>query len=573
MHGIELVVALLLASTVLAGIARAINVHYAIVLVLGGLVVGLVSGTSAPRVDPDVVLFVFLPPLVYAASFGSSTQDLRAHAQAIGLLAVGLVLVTMGAVAVVAHAVAHIGWGPALVLGAILGPTDPIAATSVLRRLGAPDRISTILEGEALVNDGTGLTVYKLAVAAVVSGHFSPGLGIVKFIGVSAGGVAIGLAAGWLSVEVRKRIDEPQMEISISLLTAYLAYLPADRVGASGVLAALAAGLYTGGRAGLMLSPTSRLRTLGFWEALTFLLESVLFLLIGLQLPHVTQGLSVGTPLLYAAAVAATLVAVRVAWMFSVPQLVRVAVPRWGETEPGVAERTVLGWSGMRGGVSLAAALAVPLTARGTRVPRPCGRDLHRVHHDRRDARHPRPDPIPADSPARARRRGSGRPRGGAGTRPARARRAQANRRPGCLRAATGSTPGPAALQIRATDQPPRARRRRACRRRRRRPRRPTAPRAQTRADRCRAPTAHRPAPARRDLSRDAKADRARTRPRRIQAGSVTPIQTGWLRLALLGQRDADRSDGSDLTSSHLSIPVTSNRRCTQGGPCTITRR
>jgi hypothetical protein len=150
------VVALLLASTVLAGIARAINVHYAIVLVLGGLVVGLVSGTSAPRVDPDVVLFVFLPPLVYAASFGSSTQDLRAHAQAIGLLAVGLVLVTMGAVAVVAHAVAHIGWGPALVLGAILGPTDPIAATSVLRRLGAPDRISTILEGEALVNDGTG---------------------------------------------------------------------------------------------------------------------------------------------------------------------------------------------------------------------------------------------------------------------------------------------------------------------------------------------------------------------------------------------------------------------------------
>src|SRR5437016_2166141 len=136
MHGIELVIALLLASTVLAAVARAIKVHYAIVLVLGGLVVGLVSGTSAPRVDPNVVLFVFLPPLIYAASFGSSTQDLRAHARAIGLLAVGLVLVTMGAVAVVAHEVAGIAWGPALVLGAILGPTDPIAATSVLRRLG-----------------------------------------------------------------------------------------------------------------------------------------------------------------------------------------------------------------------------------------------------------------------------------------------------------------------------------------------------------------------------------------------------------------------------------------------------
>ena len=328
MQGIELIVALLLASTVLAGVARAIHVHYAIVLVLGGLAVGLVSGTSAPQVDPHTVLFVFLPPLIYAASFSSSTQDLRAHARAIGLLAVGLVLLSMTAVAAVAHAVAGIGWGPALVLGAILGPTDPIAATSVLRRLGAPDRISTILEGEALINDGTGLTVYKLAVAAVVSGHFSPGAGIVKFIAVAAGGVAVGLAAGWVSVEIRKRIDEPQIEISISLLTAYLAYIPADRIGASGVLAAVAAGLYTGGRAGSMLSPTSRLRTLGFWEALTFLLESVLFLLIGLELPHITRGLSVEKPLLYSAAVLATLIAVRMAWMFTVPLVAQLVRPR-----------------------------------------------------------------------------------------------------------------------------------------------------------------------------------------------------------------------------------------------------
>jgi Na+/H+ antiporter len=367
MHGIELIVALLLASTVLAGLARVIRVHYAIVLVLGGVAVGLVSGTSAPRVDPNVVLLVFLPPLVYAASFGSSTQDLRAHARAIGLLAIGLVLMTMGAVAVVAHEVAGIGWGPALVLGAILGPTDPVAATSVLRRLGASARISTILEGEALVNDGTGLTVYKLAVAAVVSGHFSPGLGIVKFLGVSAGGVAIGLLAGWISVEARKRIDEPQIEISISLLTAYLAYIPADRLGASGVLAAVAAGLYTGSRAGVMLSPTSRLRTLGFWDALTFLLESILFLLIGLQLPHITPGVSVATPLAYAAAVILTLIAVRMAWMFTIPLLLRLA--RRGGPLQTTAELTVLGWSGMRGGVSLAAALAVPITAAGHAFP------------------------------------------------------------------------------------------------------------------------------------------------------------------------------------------------------------
>jgi Na+/H+ antiporter len=369
MQDVELIVALLLASTALAGLARAINVHYAIVLVLGGLVVGLVSGSSAPRVDPQIVLFVFLPPLIYAASFGSSTQDLRAYARPIGLLAIGLVLVTMGAVAVVAHAVSPIAWGPALVLGAILGATDPVAATSVLRRLGAPDRISTILEGESLVNDGTGLTVYKLAVAAVISGHFSVGAGIVKFIAVSVGGVVIGLIAGWLSVEVRKRIDDPPIEISISLLTAYLAYIPAERLGASAVLAAVAAGLYTGGHTGLMLSPTSRMRTLGFWEALTFVLESVLFLLIGLQLPHITRGLAVGKPLAYAAAVVLTLIVVRMAWMFIVPRLSRLARPPSDEPAESPAELLVLGWSGMRGGVSLAAALALPLTAGGHPFP------------------------------------------------------------------------------------------------------------------------------------------------------------------------------------------------------------
>lgn len=372
MHGIELFVALLLVATVLAGIARYINVHYAIVLVLGGVVLGLIPGLSTPRIDPNVVLFIFLPPLIYAAAFGSSTQDLRAHAVSIGLLAVGLVLATMGAVAVVAHAVAGIGWGPAFVLGAILGPTDPIAATAVLRRVGAPGRVSTILEGEALVNDATALTAYKVAVAAVVSGHFSLSSGVLHFVGDSAGGVAVGVVAGWLSVEVRRRIDESQIEISISLLTAYLAYLPADRLGFSGVLAAVAAGMYAGSRTEAMLSPSSRLRALGFWDALTFLLEAVLFLEIGLQLRYIDHGLHVVTPLAYAAAVIATLMALRMAWMFVVPGLVRLADPRERGEPPRTrrAELVVLGWSGMRGGVSLAAALALPtVTAAGGAFP------------------------------------------------------------------------------------------------------------------------------------------------------------------------------------------------------------
>jgi len=312
MPDIELIVALVLASAVLAGLARVLGVHYAIVLVLGGLALGFVPGISAPRVQPNTILFVFLPPLIYAAAFGSSTRDLRANARSIGLLAVGLVIATIAGVALIAHVVAGIGWGPAVILGAVLGPTDPVVATSVLRRLGAPDRISTILEGESLVNDGTGLTIYKLAVTAVASGSFSVGSGVVHLV-VALAGVGIGVAAAWLSVQIRRRINEPPIEVSISLLTAYLAYIPADRVGSSGILAAVAAGLYTGRRAGDVLSPASRLQMLGFWEVMTFLLESVLFLLIGLQLKHILSDLHYNTvvPLLDAVAVVATLFAIR----------------------------------------------------------------------------------------------------------------------------------------------------------------------------------------------------------------------------------------------------------------------
>jgi CPA1 family monovalent cation:H+ antiporter len=370
-HRIDLIVGLVLAAALLAGLANAIGVHYAIVLVVAGLVLGFVPGMPSARINPDVVLFIFLPPLVYAAAFGSSPQDVRAHARPIGVLAIGLVLATMFGVAVVIHAVAGVAWGPSLVLGAILGPTDPIAATSVLRRMGAPERISTILEGEALINDGTGLTVYTLAVGAV-TGHFTLAHGVLQFLAVSAGGVAIGIAAAWLSGLVRGRIDDPSLETAISLLTAYLAYIPAQRLGASGVLAAVAAGLYASHNAREFLSPVSRLRVLGFWEVLTFLLESVLFLLIGLQLKSIVSDLhhEVGTPLAYAAAVLGALVLIRMAWMFIVPAVVRVANLRSrGEPRQNRAELIVLGWSGMRGGVSLAAALAVPLMAHGHPFP------------------------------------------------------------------------------------------------------------------------------------------------------------------------------------------------------------
>jgi CPA1 family monovalent cation:H+ antiporter len=363
-HHIDLIVALVLAAAGLSGLANAIGVHYAIVLVVGGLVLGFIPGVPEVRVAPDTVLFVFLPPLIYAAAFGSSARELRANARTIGVLAIGLVLATMAGVGAVVHAVSGIGWGPAMVLGAILGPTDPVAATSVLRRVGAPERVSAILEGEALINDGTGLTVYTLAVSAAVAGHFSPAGGVLKFLAVAAGGVVIGWLAGWLAGQVRRRVDDAPIEVSISLLTAYLAYLPAQRLGASGVLAATAAGLYASSQADLHTSAPSRLQMLGFWEALTFLLESVLFLLIGLQLRSIAHGLphGVGTPLADAGVVLAALVAIRLAWMFVVPRLGRL-LARGRASTPDPRELAVLGWSGMRGGLSLAAALAIPLTA------------------------------------------------------------------------------------------------------------------------------------------------------------------------------------------------------------------
>ena len=416
MPDIELIIALVLASSVLAGLARVLDVHYAIVLVLGGLALGFVPGIPAPRVEPDLIFLIFLPPLIYAAAFGSSTMDLRANVRPIGLLAIGLVIVTIAGVAVVAHVAAGVGWGPAVVLGAVLGPTDPVVATSVLRRVGARDRISTILEGEALVNDGTGLTIYKIAVTAVASGAFSVGSGVVSLV-IALAGVLIGLAAAWVSVEIRRRIDEPPIEVCISLLTAYLAYIPADRIGSSGILAAVAAGLYTGRRGGAVLSAPARLQMLGFWEVMTFLLESVLFLLIGLQLKRIVGDLHANlfVALVEALAVVAALVVIRMAWMFAVPALLRLGslwrVPRgvWragmragrrdsaervppersrrdgsipdhsapndgtgpapDPSPPDYGEKFVLGWSGMRGAVSLAAALAIPLTARGQPFP------------------------------------------------------------------------------------------------------------------------------------------------------------------------------------------------------------
>jgi CPA1 family monovalent cation:H+ antiporter len=373
-------IGLFVAVAGLSTLARRLSVPYPILLVIGGVVMGGIPGLPAVELDPDLVLVIFLPPLLYYAAFFSSLRDLRADARGISLTSVGLVLVTMCAVAVISHAVIDgMPWAMAFALGAIVSPTDPIAATTIMRRVGVPRRVVTVVEGESLVNDAAALIAYRVAVAAAVGGTFSLGEAALDFVVAAVGGVAIGLAVGWLIAEVRRRLDDPPVEITVSLLTGYAAFVPAEELGLSGVLAAVTAGLYIG-----WLSPeisTARMRIQGFsaWDVLVYLLNATLFLLIGLQLNTILDGLSgysAGELLGYAVLVSAVVIAARIAWAFTIPYLIRALDRRASQRErragPGV--RIVVAWSGMRGAVSLAAALALPLqTDAGTALPQ---RDL-----------------------------------------------------------------------------------------------------------------------------------------------------------------------------------------------------
>ena len=362
-----LILGLAVAIAALSTIARLINVPYPIVLVLGGLGIGLIPGLPDVTLDPDLVLVIFLPPLLYAAAFFVSLRDLRRELRPITLSAVGLVIATAVGVALVAHALIDgMTWGTAFALGAIVAPTDPIAAGAITRRLGAPRRLVTIIEGESLINDGTALVIYRSAVAAVVGGSFSIWSGGLDFVLAVVGGIAIGLAVGWAIAEVRRRIDDPPVEITISLATGYAAYFPAEAIDVSGVLAAVTAGIYLGWKAPEIASVSQRLQGRPVWELLQFLVNAVLFVLIGLQLPIVVgnlEGISDATLVGYAAAICATVVGVRLAWVNTMPYMIRALDRRPGQVARRVDWRTrqIAAWAGMRGAVSLAAALALPL--------------------------------------------------------------------------------------------------------------------------------------------------------------------------------------------------------------------
>ncbi len=380
MHNFETVLALLVGVAFLALAARRLGVPTPALFVIGGLLVALVPGLPAVTFDPQLVFLVFIPPLLYRASLLASYRDVRANLRPILSLGVGHVLFTMAAVAWVAHRVVRgLPWASAFALGAVVSPPDVAAATAFLRRLPLPRRIVTILEGESMVNDAAAIVAYRMAVTAAVTGTFSFAAAGVRFLLVSVGGVAVGLAVGWLLGQVRRHIHDPEVENTISLLTGYAAYLPAEHLGVSGILAVVATGLYLGRVGPRIVAADTRVQNSGMWDVVVFVLEGLIFIITGLALRPILGSLTgpFGRYLAWGAVlVSLTVIVARVVWVFPATYLPRLLSRRVRQRDPYPPWRfpAVVSWVGLRGADSLVLAAAIPtVTAAGTPFP---GRDL-----------------------------------------------------------------------------------------------------------------------------------------------------------------------------------------------------
>ncbi len=370
---------LFIAFAALAILAQRLNLPSSILLVLAGLVLGFVPGLPRIALDPNLILLLFLPLLLYSSAWSTSWRDFRANLRPISLLAIGLVLITTIVIALVVHIVTGLSLPASFVFGAIISPTDAIAATAIAQRLGVPRRIVTVVEGESLVNDATGLVAYRFAVVAVVAGTFLLAEVSIQFVIVSLGGIAIGLLVGIVAAWVHHHLDDPSTEMVITLLTPFAAYLPAEALNVSAVLAVVTAGLYLTWRSTNLFSPNTRLQITSAWNIVIFLLNNFVFILIGLQLPSILSALANTSPVVllwYAFIVSFAVILVRILWVFPATYLPRWLNPqlRHNDPFPGWRNVVVVSWTGMRGVVSLAAALALPtITSHGVPFP---GRDL-----------------------------------------------------------------------------------------------------------------------------------------------------------------------------------------------------
>ena len=367
MPRIDLVVALLFAAIPLVALARKANIAYPIVLVVGGLALSFVPGLPSVRLPPEVVLLVFLPPLLYWEALTAPVGAMRENAGFVRTLVVGLVIATTTGVAVIAHAIVpHMPWAAAFVLGAVVSPTDAVAFSPVAERLGVPPRLIAIIQGEGLLNDATALVIYASAVEAAMSGNFALWHTALNFVISAASAIALGLLIGWLVAAVSKRIDDTDLQTAISILAPFLGYLPAAQLGVSGVLAVVTTGLYINRFAPDSMTPQARIRSAGFWRTIAFLMNVLIFLIVGLQLHPVLAALGPYSRLRlaeYALAIGATVIFIRFAWLFGQQLAIKVLRLRYRIAAPGEAEwkyRMVTAWAGFRGGVSLAAAIAIP---------------------------------------------------------------------------------------------------------------------------------------------------------------------------------------------------------------------
>ena len=374
-ENVELVTLLFIAVIGLSALARRLLIPYPILLVVGGLLLALVPGLPSVRLDPDMVFFIFLPPILWAAAYFTSFRDFSANARPIALLALGLVLATTAAVAVIAHAVVPgLGWAGAAALGAIVSPPDAVAAVAILRRLKIPRRVVVVLEGESLVNDATALVLYRTAVGAMVTGSFSLGEAAKDFVIAAVGGVAIGLAVTALAGLALRWARDSLTEIAITLLAPYIAWSLAERAHTSPVLACVAGGLLLRRFVSSSVPPTTRLQARAVWDLLVFALNGVIFILIGLQLRTLAQSVrpgELGSLVWQGLLVSLAAIVTRLVWVPIATWLPRqIPSVRARDPMPPWQAVAVIGWAAMRGIVTLAAALALPLaTADGRPLP------------------------------------------------------------------------------------------------------------------------------------------------------------------------------------------------------------
>lgn len=365
---IFLILLAVLAGTAL--VARRINVAPAVLLLLAGIVLAFVPGMPSVELPPELVLLVVLPPLIYSASVAMSWREFKTNLRPIILLSVGCVIFTACAVAAATHYLIGLPWSIGFLLGAIVAPPDVVAPLAIARKLGLPRRILVILEGEGLANDATALILYRFTVAAISTGMFSLPKAAGTFAVIVAGEMLFGAAIGWLSLRMRHRARDPQVEITLSLITPYIAYWIPEHLGGSGVIATVACGLYISWNGPLLISSATRLQGIFFWDLVIYLVEGLLFLLTGFQMRLLfekSKAFPLGDILSATALVAVIVIVARFAWVYPATYLPRLLSRRLRARDPAPSWRTVfvIAFTGVRGAVSLAAALALPFALPG----------------------------------------------------------------------------------------------------------------------------------------------------------------------------------------------------------------